>query len=260
MKIGIFDSGLGGLSVLHEARKLLPNADYIYYADKAHVPYGEKKPEEIRGFVKDIFEFMIDQQVDAIVIACNTATSMVDKAYREQFPIPIVGMEPAVKKAVDLYGEEQKRILVAATPITIGGNKLHELVSHVDTQQKVDLVALPGLVRLAEKGHFNSVEVEDYLREALKDFNLSEYGTVVLGCTHFNYFKESFQKIFNGRVHFLDGNEGTVHQLMRLISAEPKKAEKGKVTYYFSGEEVNREEGKMIEKCMKQLEQVFVIN
>lgn len=260
MKIGIFDSGLGGLSVLHEARKLLPNADYIYYADEAHVPYGEKKPEEIRAFVKDIFEFMIDQQVDAIVIACNTATSMVNKAYREQFPVPIVGMEPAVKKAVDLYGTEEKRILVAATPITIGGNKLHNLVSHVDTEQKVDLVALPGLVRLAEKGHFNSTEVEDYLHEALKDFNLSEYGTVVLGCTHFNYFKESFQTIFKDKVHFLDGNQGTIHQLMRLISAEPKLDEMGTVTYYFSGEEINDEERQMIEKCMQQLDQVFLIH
>ena len=99
MKIGIFDSGMGGLSVLHRALRMLPEADFLYYADEEHVPYGEKTREQVRGYIDEIIAFMIKKQVDAIVIACNTATSVATKEYRSQFPLPIVGMEPAVKKA-----------------------------------------------------------------------------------------------------------------------------------------------------------------
>ena len=99
MKIGIFDSGMGGLSVLHRALRMIPEADFLYYADEEHVPYGEKTREQVRGYIDEIIAFMIKKQVDAIVIACNTATSVATKEYRSQFPLPIVGMEPAVKKA-----------------------------------------------------------------------------------------------------------------------------------------------------------------
>lgn len=128
MKIGIFDSGMGGLSVLHRALRMIPEADFLYYADEEHVPYGEKTREQVRGYIDEIIAFMIKKQVDAIVIACNTATSVATKEYRSQFPLPIVGMEPAVKKAVEEYADRPGRILVAATPITIQGDKLHHLV------------------------------------------------------------------------------------------------------------------------------------
>ena len=131
MKIGIFDSGMGGLSVLHRALRMIPEADFLYYADEEHVPYGEKTREQVRGYIDEIIAFMIKKQVDAIVIACNTATSVATKEYRSQFPLPIVGMEPAVKKAVEEYADRPGRILVAATPITIQGDKLHHPVHQV---------------------------------------------------------------------------------------------------------------------------------
>ena len=95
MKIGIFDSGMGGLSVLYQAMKKMPGMDYIYYADRKNVPYGEKTEEQVKGFVDEIIKFLIMKDVDAIVIACNTATSVATKEYREGFPVPIIGMEPA---------------------------------------------------------------------------------------------------------------------------------------------------------------------
>ncbi|MDD5934289.1 MAG: glutamate racemase [Clostridiales bacterium] len=260
MKIGVFDSGLGGLSVLHCAQKLIPNADYVYYADEKHVPYGEKKPEELKGFIKEIIQFMIDKNVDAIVIACNTATSMIDKSERKKYPIPIVGMEPAVKKAVDLYSNENKRILVAATPVTITGDKLKGLVEQVDRDNMTDLVALPGLVRYAEQGDFSSDGIITYLKEALKEYDLSNYGTVVLGCTHFNYFKPSFQKLFDQEVHFLDGNEGTIHQLLRVLPNKLEKKEKGTVEYYFSGDKLTEKEHSFVQQCLSQLDVVYSIN
>lgn len=257
MKIGIFDSGIGGLSVLHHAMKRMPDAEFIYYADEAHVPYGEKTVEEIQGFVEEILGFLLDQEVDAIVIACNTATSVATKEFRASYSVPIVGMEPAVKKAVELYQNTGKRILVAATPVTIAGNKLHNLLERVDKENDVDLLPLPQLVRFAEQGEFDSEAVMSYLKKELQDSNLKDYVAVVLGCTHFNYFKESFQKIFPEKIHFVDGNEGTINQLLRVTEETGKSQTPGKVHYYYSGKEISEEERMEIETYMRQLDKVY---
>lgn len=260
MTIGVFDSGLGGLSVLHCAQKILPNESFIYYADEKHVPYGEKTPEEIRLLVNDSINFMIHKNVNAIIIACNTATSVLTMPYRERFPVPIIGMEPAVKKAIDLYGAGKKKILVVATPVTIKGKKLHNLVERVDARKKVDLAELPQLVRFAEKGVFSAARVDEYLRQALQSYNLPSYGTVVLGCTHFNYFKNEFQKLFQNAPHFVDGNEGTVRQMMKVLSLSGEAGDNGITEYYFSGKPVDESDLELINSCMIQLDQVYDIN
>lgn len=275
MKIGIFDSGIGGLSVLHRARKMIPDAQFLYYADEKHVPYGEKSVEEIRGFVEEILNFLIGQGVDAIVIACNTATSVATKAFREQFPVPIVGMEPAVKTAVELYRNTDKRILVAATPVTIAGDKLQNLLERVDTEHEADLIPLPMLVRFAEKGDFRNPEIEAYLKEELRDFPLEQYAAVVLGCTHFNYFKEHFRRVFPEEIHFVDGNEGTLRQLIRVLKESAAGSDKlletevcsqecsadnmPETEFFFSGETVNGQERAQIEAYLRQLDRVFEI-
>lgn len=245
---------------MHCAQKMLPNENFIYYADEKHVPYGEKQPEEIRLLVNDMINFMIRKGVDAIIIACNTATSALTMADRKRFPIPIIGMEPAVKKAVDLYGAEKKKILVVATPVTIQGKKLHHLVERVDSRKEVDLAELPQLVRYAEKCVFSSAQVSEYLRQALQAYDLSSYGTVVLGCTHFNYFKNEFQKLFPNVPHFVDGNEGTVRQMMRVLSLSTQTDGTGMTEYYFSGKPVDESGLKRIHSCMMQLDRVFDIN
>lgn len=286
MRIGIFDSGLGGLSVLHCARKMAPEHDYIFYADTEHVPYGEKTVEQVREHVDHIIKFMISKGVDIIIIACNTATSSLSMEYRKTFPIPIVGMEPAVKKALDEYGNQKERVLVAATPITIHGHKLEHLIQGLDHHHKVDLVATPKLVRFAENGIFSGKEVYEYLNTALKKYDLEKIGTVVLGCTHFNYFKESFIEIFPHRPHFVDGNEGTVKQAMRLLgyknidrndcsrifcytdkennefTIECKKdynQKHGMVTYLFSGKAASIEDMQKIGRCMTQLDKMMMV-
>lgn len=255
MKVGIFDSGIGGLSVLHHAMKVMPDTHFIYYADETHVPYGEKTTDQIRGFVEEIINFLIGRGADAIVIACNTATSVASREFREQFSVPIVGMEPAVKKAVERYPGQ--RILVAATPVTIAGNKLQHLLERVDREHEADLVALPGLVRFAEAGDFASAEAETYLRRELQGFDLSRYGALVLGCTHFNYFKRLFQKVFPGPVHFVDGNEGTIRQLLRVVSGRRDADEGQRVEYYFSGRPVDEEERARLKRYLEQLEAVY---
>lgn len=259
MKIGIFDSGIGGLSVLHHAMKKMPNTEFLYYADEAHVPYGEKTTEEIKEFISEIFEFLIQKNVDAIVIACNTATSVATKEFRAKYKVPIVGMEPAVKKAVEVYQNTGKRILVAATPVTIAGDKLHELLERVDSNHRVDLLPLPKLVRFAEQGEFESEAVERYLREEIKELAVEDYVAVVLGCTHFNYFKESFRRVFGDGIHFIDGNEGTINQLIRVAKEQEVTNGLGKVSYYYSGQEVTEEERTEIELYMRQLDKMYNI-
>lgn len=221
MKIGIFDSGIGGLSVLNEAMQRIPGGKFVYYADEEHVPYGEKTEEQIYGFVDEIVEFLIKKKVDAIVIACNTATSVAVKRLREKYTLPIIGMEPAVKRALDLYGE--RRVLVTATPITVKGKSMQNLIEKVDTGHLVDLVALPGLVRFAEQGQFDSEAVYTYLEETLGIFDLQEYSSLVLGCTHFSYFKKVFRDILPEQMHLVDGNEGTVLQLLRRLREQKEE-------------------------------------
>lgn len=258
MKVGFFDSGIGGLSVLHHAMKQMPDTEFIYYADTDHVPYGEKTIEEVRGFVEEIIEFLIGKGVDAVVIACNTATTVATKEFREKFPIPIVGMEPAVKKAVEEFQDTDKRVMVIATPITIAGEKLRNLVKRVDQDGRVDLLALPKLVRFAEEGDFTSPEIMEYLKEEMSVYPLEKYIALVPGCTHFNYFKKQYCKIFPGFVHFVDGNEGTVKQLMRVLPEKDEKVEQ-KIEYYFSGRPASEEELERIGKCLKLLDEMYEI-
>jgi len=252
-KIGVFDSGIGGLSVLQEAMTVLPGERFIYYADEAHVPYGEKTREEISGYVQEAVGFLLERQVDAIVIACNTATSVAAEALRKRYRLPIIGMEPAIKRAIDLYGD--KKVLAAATPITVKGEKMRLLVEKVDKHHLVDLVALPGLVRFAENGNFETETVAGYLREALGERDWDEYSSLVLGCTHFNYFKDAFRRVLPETIHFVDGNAGTVAQLVRRL---PEGQDTGAysardVEYYCSGKPCGAEERDRMERLLERL-------
>ena len=147
---------------------------------------------------------------------------------------------------------------MAATPVTIAGDKLHSLLKRVDTEHEADLIPLPMLVRYAEKGDFDNPAIEAYLREALAPFELSRYGAVVLGCTHFNYFKDYFRKVFPEEIHFVDGNEGTLRQLMRVLPKECP-GEEQKVRYFFSGRPVSRAEKERIDAYMEQLDRMYEI-
>lgn len=258
LKIGVFDSGIGGLSLLHEAMTELPEEQFIFYADRAHVPYGEKTVEQIQGYMREVADFMVEKGVKAIVIACNTATSAGAEVLRREYDIPIIGMEPAVKKAVDDYGN--KRILVAATPITVRGEKMQHLIERVDKDNLVDLIPLPKLVRFAESGIFEGKEVEDYLREAFGDRDFSQYDSFVLGCTHFNYFKKAIRSILPESIHFVDGNEGTVRRLRNELDKIGKlERNVQKVEYFNSGIDLTDSEREFFARCQVQVEEMLHI-
>ena len=234
-KIGFFDSGVGGISVMSYAREEIKNADYIYYADTDHVPYGKKNPEEVVRYSEAAVGCLVEHGADIVVVACNTATSMEIETLRKTFSVPIIGMEPAVKPAsVKHHGE---KILVCATPLTIAGEKLHHLIDeNYAGCAYPTLAALPELVTLAENAVFDMPTVTSYLKTVID--TSEKYAAVVLGCTHFAYFRDSFRALL-GDIDMIDGTEGTVNSLKYMMEKEgispDSNGEKEKVEYFISG-------------------------
>ena len=219
MKIAFFDSGIGGLSVLHHAMKVLPQAEFIFYADEDNVPYGTKSRAEVLACVDAAFQFLTAQGVGAIVVACNTATSVAVKTMRQKYSIPIIGMEPALKVALDAF--PNRKVLVAATAITITGRKIQRLIETLHAAELAELRALPRLVEFAERQEFKSAAVTDYLRGELAGYDWAAFSSLVLGCTHFNYFKDTLRELLPPHVKILDGNAGTVNELIRRTNLQP---------------------------------------
>lgn len=235
MKIGFLDSGIGGLSVLHNLLARMPTGEYLYYADSVNAPYGEKSEDAVYSLVSRGVDFLLSLGAGAIVLACNTATSVAAKRLRAEHDLPIIGMEPAVKPAVKFHS--QGRVLVTGTPVTIRGDKLTDLIDAVDLLHLTDKLALPELVRMAEERRFDVCYAADYIKNELADARTEDYSAVVLGCTHFNYFKDAFRLVF-GSAALIDGNEGTINQLIRLVGEESLSGE-GRVEYFRSGERVS---------------------
>jgi len=232
--IGIFDSGIGGLTVLKQIIKKLPSEKYIYYADTDNVPYGTKPKEEVKKYINQAVEFLMSQNVKAIVIACNTATSIAVNELREKYTIPIIGIEPAAKPAVENRGA--KRVLIMATPTTIREEKLKILLEELNAVEYVDLVPMPKLVKFAEKGDFKSNEVIQYIQQELKQYNLNDYSELVLGCTHFPFFKETLLNIFPKNIQIIDGSIGVANRLKNVLEEKELLGNnKYEIEYYYSG-------------------------
>lgn len=240
LKIGFIDSGVGGISVMTRAKKGFESADFIYYADTKNVPYGTKTREEIIRLSDSAVDFVTSKGADVIVIACNTITSMAIEYLRAKYPLPIIGMEPAVKPAVTAHPSE--KILVCATPVTIAGEKLHNLIDKNCHGTQPILAPTPRLVEFAEKGIFDTDTVCGYLSSVI-DMSV-DYSAVVLGCTHFGYFTDSFKKLFPN-ADIADGSLGTVRRLHSVLDERgytPQSDDgEGKTEYYSSGERVTDE-------------------
>ncbi len=235
-RIGFLDSGVGGLTVLQEALKLMPDEDYLFYADTGHVPYGEKTKEEVRGYVLEAADYIAGQGVKALVVACNTATSIAVDELRRRYDFPVLGIEPAVKPAVLREEGSRRKVLVLATALTLREEKYHRLVETVDPGERVDSLALPGLVRLAENFEFGEERVTAYLREAFEGVNCEAYGTVVLGCTHFPYFQQVLQRWFGPGVALISGGPGTARNLRRILESAGRRHEgTGRIDFGASG-------------------------
>lgn len=214
--IGVFDSGIGGLTLLHELMHTLPHEDFIYFADTENVPYSYKTPEQIKNFVEDALLYLREQGCKAIVLACNTATNVAVEYLRSKYDFPIVAIQPAVKVAFD-NNKENKRILACATPVTLKADRFENLINSLDINHLVDRLPLPKLVEFAEKEQFESPDVLGYLKEEFAKFDIDQHQYIVLGCTHFTYFEDLIEDNFPNLIA-VDGNKGTARHLKNVLA------------------------------------------
>lgn len=215
--IGVFDSGLGGISVLKELVTLMPKENYIYYGDSLHAPYGIKKKEEIIKRCIEICDYFISKDVKAIVIACNTATSAAVNTLRDTYKdIPIIGMEPALKVAAD--NKENNNIVVMATMLTLNEEKFNNLMKNYNDKNNIIKMPCPELVNIVENDMLDETDlINNQVEEYFKDINLETLDSIVLGCTHFVFYKEYLSKLLNKKTCIIDGNNGTARHLKELL-------------------------------------------
>ena len=238
MTIAIFDSGAGGLTVLNTFLKLNYQATFIYFADTDQVPYGEKAPNLVASYVVDSVNFLAQKKIDALVIACNTATSLAINELRDQskFNFPIFGMEPAVKLAVDLLKDKiSAKILITASAITANSQQLDQLKRRFAKQAIFETQVLGELVRFAENNQFNEEKIYNYLEEKFGQKRSCD--AVVLGCTHFSFFKKTFEKFFGPKTLIVDGNLGTAQHVIKKLKLKKivkEQKNKNKIKFYFS--------------------------
>ncbi len=218
--IGVFDSGLGGISVLKELVELMPNEKYIYYGDSYYAPYGTKNKQEIIERCIEICDYFINKKVKAIVIACNTATSAAVNVLRDKYkPLPIIGMEPALKPAA--RDKKDNNIVVMATSLTLNEEKFNNLMKKYSDTNNIIKMPCPDLVDIVENDMLNNTElIEKTLLKYYSEIDISTLDSVVLGCTHFVFFKEHLKKILDKRTSIIDGNEGTARHLKEVLDNE----------------------------------------
>lgn len=239
IKIGVFDSGEGGLSVLKEITRLLPEAEYVYYSDNAHCPYGEKSPEYIQDRARAITERLLKEGADVIVVACNTATAAAISVLRSEYSdassqdvrdrvqkltggrhdhICFIGMEPAVKPAA--LGTRTGVVGVLATAGTLKGSKYLKTKESVDDQVNVFEHVGLGFVELVEEGRLSGSEAEDVVKASLGPLLSAGVDIIVLGCTHYPFLLPVLQKVAGPDIRFIDPAPAVARQLVHVLERD----------------------------------------
>lgn len=236
--IGVFDSGVGGLSVLRTMRQLMPEEPVIYFGDQGHVPYGPRPIQQVRDFSEAITRFLLDQGAKLIVVACNTASAAALHYLREKFPdVSFVGMEPAVKPAAE---HTQSGVVgVLATPATFQGALYASVLERFANGVRVMQHTCPGLVGQIEKGDLDGEETRAILEDALRPMLDGGIDTVVLGCTHYPFVIPLIEEIVGESVRVIDPAPAVAKQAKRLLEANGMKRPPGgqaAVHFYTSGE------------------------
>ncbi len=235
--IGIFDSGVGGISILKEIQKQLPHEDLIYIADSANAPYGDKPVDFIQKRSLQLAEFLLSHHIKALVIACNTATTEAIYYLREHLSIPVVGVEPAIKPAAEL--SENKVIGILATHRTIQSNRLQELISLYAHDVKVITQSCPGLVEAVEQ-HDTPDNLSTLIHEYTQDMVDHKADTIILGCTHYPFLLTKIRDVLGHDITILDTGKPVATQLERILQQNqlcntPTSSDRsGEITFYSS--------------------------
>ena len=228
LPIAVFDSGLGGISVLRALVQRLPGEDFLYFGDSANAPYGVRPVAEVRRLTQDVIGRLYDRGIKAAVIACNTATSAAIGPLRAAFPdIPVIGIEPALKPAV----AHHRRVLVLATPLTLREEKfvalMHQCAGCAGCAEIVPLPC-PELVEFVERGELDSPALTAYLARQLGPY-AGRVDAAVLGCTHFPFAKRAIQQIVGNDVYVVDGGAGAARELRRLLEAKNERRKENRI-------------------------------
>ena len=244
--IGVFDSGIGGVSTLGQAVCMLPNEAFVYFGDSGNAPYSLKADTEIRQYCFQACEFLIEKGVKAILVACNTATVTAISDLREKYDLPILGMVPAVKVAIrfSLPG----KIVVMGTGMTLKSKSLTSLIEEFG--KGYDIVKLPcrDVITLIEAGVIQGEEIETCIAGYFNQLDPKEISSVVFGCTHFGVLEKSVKKVIGNHIKIADGNEGTIRHLTNILGNEnllnPGNGHTPDILFYNSGSSVSLEHSK----------------
>ena len=217
LPIGFLDSGLGGLSVLKEAVKLMPCENFIYYGDSANAPYGTKTKETIRELTFAAVEKLMSIGIKGLAVACNTATGAAVRELRTAYPdMPVVGIEPAIKPAAEMT--HGGTILVLATPMTIRQEKFKALLARYSDRAKIVPLECAGLMEFVEHGDLDSNVLDSYFREHLLPYICDDTETIVLGCTHYPFLRPHLREFLGERdIKIIDGSLGTSAELRHRL-------------------------------------------
>ena len=216
--IAVFDSGVGGISVLRHLRRRMPGERYLYFGDSANAPYGSRPTGEVRDLTLAAVEKLVREvPVKALVIACNTATAAAVKDVRKKYPqLIVVGIEPALKLAADHF--PGGRVGVMATEVTLREEKFDTLLHRFDENCSVAKIPAPGLVQLVETGRADAAETEALLRDILTPY-IGKLDALVLGCTHYPFVAQAISRVLGDGVTLLDGGDGTARETQRRLAA-----------------------------------------
>ena len=214
--IAVFDSGVGGLSVLRHLRRVMPGERYLYFGDSANAPYGTKTKEDVKKLTFDAAQRLISRGIKALVVACNTATSAAIHDLRIAYPdLVVIGIEPALKLAADRF--PGGKLCVMATPMTLREEKFAALMRRYEEVCHVQKLPAPGLVELVEGGKADSPEADSLLKTLFATLE-STPDAVVLGCTHYPFAAKAISRVLGGGVTLLDGGQGTARETRRRLA------------------------------------------
>ena len=214
--IGVFDSGVGGISVLRELTALMPNENFIYFGDSANAPYGIRSYDEVYSLTQNIIHHLLNQDCKALVVACNTITAAVITRLRTEYPdIPIIGIEPAIKPAIEHC--PNGNVVVMATKVTLREEKFLNLLSEYSDKAHIYTISCPGLVEFVENGILDGPDLTNHLKFLLRDVLDKKIDAVVLGCTHYPFVRKAIADIVGNDCFIIDGGNGTARETKRQL-------------------------------------------
>ena len=242
MKIGVFDSGLGGLTVVQAITEIIKGAELFYIADTKNAQYGEKTPEQILQYSLEITQYFIDtHQIDALIVACNTATSAAIQSLREHYPtLIIIGAEPGIKPAMELTNTGKVGVL--ATPATLKGDKYQQLANALASEKDVVLFeqACPGLVEQIEKGEMHADQTREMLESWLTPMRENDVDAIVLGCTHYPLVSQTIESIMQTKVHLVQTGHAIAKRLLDLSTEYTYNGEDDLKVYIYTTADINK--------------------